>query len=267
MAGLLPYFVDVNPISWALDPNTVTDAICGAPAEVGAVMPVVPYGCPIDTAAWDAVRQRCGVPVAIDAAAGFDTLVASDAPVIVSLHATKVLGAGEGAFVISKKPQLIEAIRARANFGFSGSREAIDRSLNAKLSEYHAAVAHAALDEWPEARDDWMKVARSYREVLATSNRVQLQSSFGQSWITSTCVLQINAGDVDQLEHKLADARIETRRWWGAGAHAHPATKNLPHADLDVTQRLAKTTIAVPFSRDLAIVDIERIGERISSQW
>src|SRR3954452_8244363 len=48
MAGLIPYFVDVDPSTWALDIAKVSEAIAHAPAPVGAVMPVVPFGAPID---------------------------------------------------------------------------------------------------------------------------------------------------------------------------------------------------------------------------
>ena len=77
--------------------------IAQAPAPVGAVMPVVPFGCPIDVAAWDRFRASTEIPVVIDAAAGFDALVPGAVPAVVSLHATKVLGAGEGGFVVEHR--------------------------------------------------------------------------------------------------------------------------------------------------------------------
>ena len=61
-------------------------------------------------------------------------------PTLVSLHATKVLGAGEGGFVLCDNRDLVVDIRRRMNFGFRGSREAMVPAFNAKLSEYHAAV-------------------------------------------------------------------------------------------------------------------------------
>src|SRR5437868_14890538 len=47
-AGLTPYFVDVDPESWALDPDAMDEVMAGAPSDVGAIMPVVPFGQPID---------------------------------------------------------------------------------------------------------------------------------------------------------------------------------------------------------------------------
>ncbi len=184
--------------------------IAGAPAEVGAVMPVAAFGRPIDIAAWDRFRSSTGLPVVIDAAAGFDKAVSGETPTVVSLHATKVLGTGEGGFVISRDSALIRDIRSRSNFGFAGTREACSLAANAKLSEYHAAVGLAALDEWADARNEWIDVARTYRDVLPESNRLRFQEGFGQSWITSTCVLTLADSEADRTEKALAQAGIDT---------------------------------------------------------
>lgn len=166
LAGLVPYFVDVDARTWAIDATSIEDLISQAPAQVGAVMPVVPFGQPIDLAAWDRFRASTGVPVVIDAAAGFDALVPGKSPAVVSLHATKTLGIGEGGFVVSTHEFLIKEVGTRANFGFRGRRTAAVPAMNAKLSEYHAAVGLAALDEWPQARVEWAAVARDYRRAL-----------------------------------------------------------------------------------------------------
>ena len=71
-AGLIPYFVDVDIETWALDPAGLAEHIAQAPAPVGAVMPVAPFGEPISVAPWDAFRADTGLPVVIDAAAGFE---------------------------------------------------------------------------------------------------------------------------------------------------------------------------------------------------
>lgn len=265
IAGLIPYFVDVDPGTWALDPERITVAISEAPAEVGAVMPVVPFGRPIDLAAWDRFRARTALPVVIDAAAGFDTLIPGDAPVVVSLHATKVIAVGEGGFVASRDIALLRAIRARANFGFDGTRESIAPATNAKLSEYHAAVGLAALDEWADTRNEWMTVARAYRKALPESNRLQFQNGFGESWITSTCVLRLADLEADRIAAALAADGIETRQWWGKGAHAHPATAAFPRASLLVTADLARSTIAVPLYRDLSAEHVLHVAQRVKA--
>src|SRR5262249_12553892 len=149
--------------------------------------------------------------VVIDAAAGFDSLTPGSAPAVVSLHATKVFGTGEGGFVASTDPALRDAVHMRANFGFSGSRQAKVGAYNAKLSEYHAADGHAGLDEWTEARVEWVAAAKAYRRMLGRSNQINFQAGFGEEWITSTCVLSFAQPVADQIEHALAESNVETR--------------------------------------------------------
>jgi dTDP-4-amino-4,6-dideoxygalactose transaminase len=221
----------------------------------------VPFGCPIDVAMWDNVRTQTGLAVVIDAAAAFDSLIPGLVPSVVSLHATKVLGIGEGGCIVSVDTDLIKDLQARANFGFFQSRDALVPATNAKLSEYHAAIGLAALDEWEAVRAEWMQVARTYSDAFAGSNRIRLQRGFGTAWVASTCVLDIADAGAERVERALAAMQIGTRRWWGRGAHAHPATAQLPRAPLPVTEGLAKSTIGVPFYRDLDLATIQRIAD------
>lgn len=263
MAGLVPFFVDVDPETWAVDASKLLDEIARAPAPVGAVMPVMPFGLPLDIAAWEAFRSRTGLAVVIDAAAGFDSLVPSAVPAVVSLHATKVLGTGEGGFVISTDSSIAPAVRMRSNFGFDGSRQAQAAAYNAKLSEYHAAIGLAALDDWDQTRAEWNDAANAYRRALRESNLVRLQRGFGESWISSTCLLRFAKPAADRIEQLLAGAGIETRRWWNTGAHAHPATASFPRTAVPVTDALADSTLAVPFYRDIKAAEIDRVAEAV----
>jgi dTDP-4-amino-4,6-dideoxygalactose transaminase len=260
MAGLVPYFVDVDRSTSALDPKTIDAVIGGAPGDVGAIMPVVPFGQPIDFIAWNRVQSSTGIPVVIDAAAGFDSLVATETPAVVSLHATKVFAIGEGGAVVSTDPSLIRSIRTRSNFGFYGSRDAIVPALNAKLSEYHAAVGNASLDEWAIARTEWMAAAAAYRRRLAGCEYVQLQEGFGHSWVSSVCVLNFaERMAAARVERSFQSAGIQTRHWWGFGAHAHSSTLHMPRAALPVTNRLASSTLGVPLFREMTSNDIDRV--------
>lgn len=261
MAGLVPYFIDVDPETWALDANKLVDELARAPAPVGAVMPVMPFGLPLDIATWEAFRSRTRLAVVIDAAAAFDSLVPGAVPSVVSLHATKVLGTGEGGFVISADASIRDAVRMRSNFGFAGTRQAQAAAFNAKLSEYHAAVGHAALDEWKQTRAEWGAAANAYRRALRGSNRVSLQRGFGETWVSSTCVLGFDHPAADRGEQSLNHCGIETRRWWGTGAHAHPATASFPRAVVPATETLARSTLGVPFYRDIGGAEISKVAE------
>src|SRR5579864_4657167 len=124
-AGLVPWFHDVDPHTWALNPDAVAESIKEKGTRPGAVIVVSPFGAPIDVQHWEAFEELTGVPVIIDAAAGFDTVRMSKIPSVVSLHATKILGAGEGGFIATTDSGLAHRIRAGCNFGFEDSRIAM----------------------------------------------------------------------------------------------------------------------------------------------
>ena len=58
---------------------------------------------------------------------------------------------------------------------------------------------------------------------------------------------------------QLAELGIETRRWWGGGAHKHAAIAFMPRADLPVTERLAASTLGLPLYRDMSDKDIDAV--------
>jgi dTDP-4-amino-4,6-dideoxygalactose transaminase len=265
LAGLTPYFVDVDASTWALEPNDVEERIADAPGPVGAVMVVAPFGQPIEYAAWDDFTRRTGLPVVIDAAAAFDTLRVCENPIVVSLHATKILGTGEGGFVASRNKSVIQNIRQRSNFGFDRHRNCVVAALNAKLSEYHAAVGLASLDAWNNTREEWMSVASAYRRAAAKSNGVNLQLGFGETWVSSTCIVSVEERVHANALRALAAVEIQTRLWWGNGAHRQPATAVFRGADLPVTESLARSAIGVPLYRDLQVDQVQRIVTTIDA--
>ena len=264
-AGLVPWFLDVDSDSWMLQPQAVEAALAHAPGPVVAAIPVCPFGAMPDLAAWRAFRATTGVKVLIDAAAAFDGLAEADPPVCVSLHATKVLGVGEGGFFASIDPELVDRFRRLTVFGFKGSRESPFASTNAKLSEYGAAVGLAALDEWPSERLRYLRTAQHLRIALMPQAEVRFQPGWGRDWVTSVCLIAGPEGSADRIERALSDAGIETRRWWGEGCHRSPAFAECPRQALPVTDALAESTIGLPFAVDLPAGDIERIAWALAS--
>lgn len=259
LAGLVPWIVDVDAESWALEPDAARQLLSEAPGPVSAIMPVSPFGHPIDFAAWSSFRNETGVAVVIDAAAMFDTIQTGSVPAVVSLHATKVLGVGEGGFVVVNDPGFIQELQKRANFGFWGSREATAPSFNGKLSEYGAAVGLAALDTWKATRADFARVAAAYRDGFAEQSKVLLQEGFGERWVSSTVIVAVEDAGAEAVGRALAAQRIGTRRWWGGGLHRHGAFAKFPRGKTDRTEKLADNVIGLPCWRDLPNDKIEQI--------
>lgn len=262
-AGLVPHFCDIDPHSWSLDPEALsrrTDL-----ADIAAVLVTCPFGAPIDTMAWDAFSETTGIPVVIDAAAAFGALDAgacavSRAVLVVSLHATKTFGVGEGGMLLSRDRAAVRRALAAINFGFDGSRIAQCPGFNGKLSEFTAAIGLAALDHWEDDRAAWQtghKLYRDRRDAFEARGVLQLTT-----WITSTINwVGTDASAANEAERFLAAERIDTRRWWGDGCHANPAYETFSRDALPVTENIASRCLGLPMYPSLTPADADRIAD------
>jgi len=263
-AGLIPWFHDVDRRTWALNPDQVVETLKRMPRPVSSLIVVSPFGAPIDVKAWEHFEDRTGISVIIDAAAAFDTTRLSRLPSVVSLHATKILGAGEGGFIASTDSQFLERARACCNFGFQGSRTAMLAALNAKMSEYHAAVALASLASWRETRLRHVRIMEWYRRAIARLDRVSLQPRYGRGWVSGTTSVLLPPGARESVSRYLQQSGIETRLWWGTGCHSQPAFMDCPRGALHVTEELGARVLGVPHFPDMHKPDVDAVVDSLA---
>lgn len=226
-----------------------------ADLSVDGWMPVAPFGAPPEVERWSSARR-----VVHDAAASLgNDLDLSGLPsgqaVVFSLHATKVLGAGEGGVVVFGDEADAVRFQAWTNFGFSGSREAQFAGVNAKMSEIQACYVHAALDGWEQERAEWVE-ARERVERMTTAAGVELLR-FGNG-VNPYAIAQFqHAGTTLRVESTLAQYGVGTRRWWSMGCHRMPAYAHLTDAAFPVTDYGAARTLGLPIYRGMTDVDVE----------
>ncbi|QTN20524.1 aminotransferase class I/II-fold pyridoxal phosphate-dependent enzyme [Brevundimonas sp. AJA228-03] len=264
-AGLIPLFLDVDPEDWMLRPATVREALKQAPGPIAATIVVAAFGAMPDLDGWRALRDETGLPVVLDAAAAFDTARTADIPTVVSLHATKVLGVGEGGFLATTNAGLAARLRQLTTFGFRGARVSDIAATNAKLSEYAGAVGLAALDTWDSDRLRFLRTARLVRAAMTYLPEIRFQSGWGDDWVTSVCSVRLPDGSVGAIERSLQDQDIQTRRWWDRGCHANPAFNECPRGDLQVTETLGRSVLGLPFAVDMGEHEISRVAAALGS--
>jgi dTDP-4-amino-4,6-dideoxygalactose transaminase len=209
-AGLVPYFCDVNE-------NGIMESYYD---KTKAIIIVAAFGYPVDFSTWELLHNTLRIPVIIDAAAGFDAFSTVckpvKCPVVISTHATKTFSTAEGGFVTCHDQPLLEKIRRITNFGLSPERRIEYTGLNAKFSEYHAAVGLASLDEWPEKRLKLLHAVKPYGlDYAITQIPVRGQGVKGRY-----------------------------------GCHFHDAYKNYPRTDLPITEVLIKNVGTVMIGID-----------------
>ena len=249
---------DVSEMTWELDIGNILEPKQDH-TRLG-LMPVMPFGAPVSFEKWK------GFPyIVFDAAASLGTSKSLENMepgwiVVHSLHATKILGAGEGAIVITGSKDISQKIRQWLNFGFNDFRDAEIVGTNAKLSEFHAAYALSSLDSEFDEFSDWQRVLHDIQfnsKDLRMNIGVPKFEGIRPYWIVQLPT-EIKR---DQLASELRQHGIGTRVWWGRALSEQKAFyKSSKIGTLGVSQSLASTHLGLPCFRDLSTDEIIRIS-------
>jgi len=260
-AGCIPVAGDVDPESWLLTPAIAKEA--RKKRDIAAVMPVATFGAPQDPGAWDRFTAETGTPVVIDAAGAFgNQAVGSSNIVVVSMHATKSLGIGEGGFVAARDQVFLDEVRRLTNFGIQLPSGIVGQAgTNAKLSEYHAAVGLAALARWPESARVRRELGARYRYMLDLRCSNATRQRRPDDGVYTIMTVSLPAGvDALKVMSSLQVANIETRRWYYPLIPDHPGLRRTEIAgDLPCARLLSGRILGLPFHATLSDEDIDRV--------
>jgi dTDP-4-amino-4,6-dideoxygalactose transaminase len=266
LCGSEPLLTSSDRDSWTMGPQDLL-ARPQLLSQLGLVVPVAPFGRLEGIAGWQRFQETTGIPVVIDAAASFETLQSESlppctVPVVLSFHATKSFGTGEGGCVIATDPEISAKIGQCLNFGFQGSRNTGLCSLNGKMPEYTAAVGLAELDGWETKRRRFAKIADLYTGAFRAC------SVDRPLWVPpriSSSYVLLDAGSTDKslvLARALARRGVETRLWYGSGLGAHDAFRDCGRIDLHDRRALDPgALLGLPTAVDLAPEDVDWIAE------
>jgi dTDP-4-amino-4,6-dideoxygalactose transaminase len=261
--GFRPHFADVDADSWQLQANAIE--VHPLLKQVGLVMPVAPFGRAVPQAPWLEFQRRTGIAVVIDGGASFEAIARDPArflgeiPVALSFHATKSFATAEGGCVITANGALSASVSQALNFGFFEARACRASSTNGKMSEYHAAVGLAELDNWSAKYASLQEVAAEYRRQMAAaglSDRLLVAPEVAGCYALFRCA---DPAEAATIVDGLAAANIETRLWYGTGLHTQPYYIDASRDALPVTDRIAPLTIGLPIAVDLSPAEINRI--------
>jgi dTDP-4-amino-4,6-dideoxygalactose transaminase len=274
-AGLAPVVADIDPHSWLLTPEIARAAVRTIGAR--AVVPVTTFGVDQDGEAWSAFARDTHVPVIIDAAAGFgNQRDPGPTCAVFSLHATKPLAAGEGGFVVTRDAHLAHAIRRLSNFGINLDRphdgpigSAVATGTNAKLSEYHAAVALASLDRWAAtAAERSALFARVARTIQAACHGQLAQQAAPADTVRSVCAFGFpDPAARDRAELACRQRGIGTRRWYLPTIDRQPAFGHVAHLPTPCSHHLGDRLLGVPFYPGLVQAAIDEIALALGSAF
>ena len=272
--GATPVFADIDEETMNLDPASVAAVIT---PRTRAVLPVHVFGQPSD---------MDGIHAAIR---GRDLLVVEDACEAVGaeykgrragslgdmaafgFYPNKQIAAGEGGIVTTDDPALAEALTSLRNQG----RDAMGTWLrhvrlgfNYRLPEMNAALAHSQLKRVDDLLARRARVADWYGERLRRFDGVRALAPAPHttrfSWFVY--VVRLDAGvDRDAVIERLERQGIPSRPYF-APIHLQPYYRDrfgFAQGMLPVTERVAGTTLALPFHANMPEADVARVAEAL----
>ena len=250
--------LDIHPDSWEIDISQIK------PDSSVGVVTVAPFGKSLDINKYENISN-----LIVDAAASLGYYMQNPVKLnmnqsfVFSLHATKVLGIGEGGIAVFGDPEKANEFRSWINFGFSGSRDSKILGTNAKMSEMQAAYGHAVLDNWEIEKQEWLIVRKKAIQVERDFPELfnhNLEMDVSPYWLSYS-----NPERKVEIVKTFKKLNIETRNWWSRGLHNMPAFSKYKDKHFPITEKVADSSVGLPFFRDMKDSDFDRIHEALSN--
>jgi dTDP-4-amino-4,6-dideoxygalactose transaminase len=262
--GATPRFVDIDPVSYCMDPNLLETAIT---EKTRAIIPVHLYGQMADMDAILAVAKRHNIPVIEDACQAHGSEYKGQRAGSLgiagcfSFYPGKNLGAcGEGGAVTTDDSDLARRIRMWRDHGSLRKYEHQIAGYNMRMEGLQGgilAVKLKYLDRWNDLRRE---AARHYAKVLAgTQVIVPEEMAYGKH-VYHLYVVQSN--DRDGLRQQLADAGVESGLHYPIPLHLQQAYLHLgyKHGDFPVTEQIKSHILSLPMYPGMTAEAVEYVA-------
>jgi dTDP-4-amino-4,6-dideoxygalactose transaminase len=271
---LTPVFADIDPDTLNVSPESV--ARCITPRTV-AIVGVHLFGVPADVEALQAIARERDVPLFLDAAHAFGSRhrgvpvgTFGDAEVF-SISATKVLPGGEGGVITTNSDLLHRRMLDRRNYGFlaDGSGDCENDGLNAKITEFSAAMAVRAMDTIGWRIDRRNELARMYRDLLHDVPGIRFQTMPADDVTTvKDFTIRIDTDDFgmsrDALQKNLKTRGIETAAYFSRPLHRMTRFRQFPcDGALAATEEAAERILSLPLFEELTRAEVEEVAAAI----
>lgn len=271
--GAIPRFVDVDAVTWNLDPDQVEAAIT---PKTRAVVVVHTYGHPAEMDRLMEIARRHGLKVVEDTAEGIASrwkgkLCGTFGDVAAfSLYANKLVTTGEGGIIITDDDEAAARARKYINLYF-GQEERFahtDLGYNFRMTNLQAAVGVAQMERIEEFIQKKARVGAWYAERLRNSRLVEFQKSVGDVDVVywMYCVTlkdEVNMTAATVME-KLKEKGIGTRPFF-KGLHLQEPLRQYVEADAayPVTERIYERGFYLPSSVTLSEAEVARVCEAL----
>jgi dTDP-4-amino-4,6-dideoxygalactose transaminase len=260
--GCEPVFVDIKSEDYCIDPRKIEESIT---ENTSAILATHVYGNPCDVKLIKQIADKHGLFVIYDAAHAFD--VELDGTSILnfgdistlSFHATKVFHTGEGGAVITNDDELAHRLKYLGNFGHNGTEAFFGLGVNAKVSEFHAAMGLCMLPEMPQVIENRKLAVELYDEAFNDLSEVygmHINSNVSHNY--SYYPVVFNSEQVLlEVQAVLNKENVFPRRYFYPSLNKLPYLKE--HKEMPIAEGISTRILCLPLSSEISETKVKWI--------
>jgi len=265
--GARPVFVDIDPLSYTMDPAMLEVAIT---PRTKAIIPVHLYGQPADMDAINAIASRHNLLVIEDSCQAHGAKYKGRRAgslgnaACFSFYPSKNLGAcGEGGAVTTNDPELAKKLRMLRDHGSVKKYEHDFPAYNLRLEGIQGgvlAVKLPHLDGWNENR---RVLAKRYNELFAGSKVAVPQQMRYAEHVYHLYIIVVE--DREALRRALTEHGIENGLHYPVPLHLQKAYADLGYkkGDFPVSEHVASNHVSLPMYAELPLEHVEHVAKTV----
>jgi perosamine synthetase len=264
--GATPVFVDVEPDTWCLNPQSALAAIT---PRTKAIVPVHLYGHPADMVALNHLARLHGLKILEDAAPALGAEVngrkvggLGDIAAF-SFQGAKIMTTGEGGMIVTDDEAVFERVKFLGDHGRDKHIPFLisEVGYKYKMSNLQAALGLAQLERIDELVGKKREIHGWYRERLASVPGLTLNAErpWARSiyWMTSVVLDETVAISRDQVIAGLKERHVDSRPFF-------PPMSSFPMfrsraKENPVAYRVSRQGINLPSGHNLTEADVDQV--------
>ena len=270
--GIEPVFCDIDPATHTIDVRAAEKLIT---TRTSAIVGVHLWGRACNVRELEELAARHRVPVIYDAAHALGSSVGKrrvgnfGVAEVFSFHATKFFNTFEGGAVTTNDAALAAKLRLLRNFGFAGYDDIVALGTNAKLSEAHAAMGLALVEQLDALVNanvrSWVHYGDALRGIEGI-RLLQVEDGYGSNY--QYVVLEVEAAfplTRDQLLQVLWEENVRARRYFFPGCHRVPPYVSKSQPVLPNTEEVIARVLVLPAGATITNEEIDAVSDLISA--
>lgn len=271
--GARVVFVDIDPVTFNLDPAKVEEAITPA---TRAIIPVHLYGQCAEMDALLEIARHNDLKVIEDAAqsigAEYRGRPAGSLGDVgcISFYPTKNLGGmGDGGMLVTSDEPLAEKLRRLAAHGMKTRYYHSLVGVNSRLDTIQAAVLNVKLAQLGRWTTDRRANAQRYHELLSAAQldqRLVLPKELPDRYhVWNQYTVRVPGGHRDELRAKLTERNVGSEVYYPVPLHLQECFRTLGYrrGSLPVTERMCQEVLSLPIFPELTEAEQDRVAEVI----